>query len=343
MELILIAEVGQTHEGDVDLAVDAVRDFAEAGATHVKFQFLEGARIAKDTAGPYWHTAPNSSRSQVDLFDSNAIPYSRWDPIVNACDDHGVTFLATPFDTSAVQWLRTEYGCDELKIASGDITNRELLQYVNHSGVRRVYLSTGASALGEISAAMHILIDVPEVVLMACDLSYPTPFTKAQLGRIDHMTRIFHQRVGYSDHTTEVSTGFHAALLGATVLEKHCSLGGDPDVCPDHEMALDPTQFAVYADFAQEGVAIRARRSLTPAEHEIDARRGARRSLVAKHDIPAGTRLGYDNVTALRPGPLGTELPADLIVEAYEAAEWISKGVTLTQRMVSLVDDSEMT
>jgi N,N'-diacetyllegionaminate synthase len=109
--------------------------------------------------------------------------------------------------------------------------------------------------------------------------------------------------IGYSDHTTSVVTSYGAAVLGATMLEKHYTTKPGGELVPDHAMAFAPPRMQQYASNAQEGGRARGDGRLEPMPHELAARHGARRSCCYARDLPAGHPLGHDDITWLRPGP----------------------------------------
>jgi N,N'-diacetyllegionaminate synthase len=307
-----IAELGQTHEGDIETAIAGIEAFASAGATDVKFQWLTPTGIARSDAPRYWATGEDED-DQHDVFARGVIPYTDWSPIIQTCHEQGVGFLTTPFDLEAVGAMKG-YGLTEAKIASGDITNRILLQAVAES-MDHVFLSTGGANITEIQHALSIFESHDcEVTLLACTLSYPTEPEAAYVGRIERLDamiqRIFVRGVGYSDHTLGFWSAGAATAAGAIALEKHCSLGGDPAVCPDHEMALSPDEFAEYVKLSKYTALAFADSSLETSEVERAAVHGARRSLVLTRDVDAGEILDDRVVVALRPGPVDDEVGA---------------------------------
>ncbi len=166
----VIAEAGQCMEGDIDIAIKMAVDAADAGAWGFKVQFLRPETIATSDAPKYW-TDSFGTTNQRDAFDlAGCIHYDEWQPVVDACNDNGINFLATPFDLDAVDALEG-YGCSRFKIASGDITYLPLLKRIGETRGTAI-LSTGASTLIEVRDALACLINagISEVALLACSL-----------------------------------------------------------------------------------------------------------------------------------------------------------------------------
>ena len=325
----IIAELGQTMEGDIDKAIEGVHAFADAGATGIKVQWLQPELLASDHAHRYWET--NEATSQKHAFEkAGMIPYDKWTPVIAACVNGGVEFITTPFDLDAVrEWSRYREdwpALRTLKVASGDITNHMLLDAVGEVA-DRVILSTGGATLGEIGAAVDVLIGTHkesamaayhrgpyprcEVVLLACSLEYPTPPERANLGRIRTLLNVpplcgpagTKFPVGYSDHTEGWWAGDAAVYAGATVLEKHVTLGGDPNKVADHAMGASVETFRRYTEAARVAERCLGDGVMGVHEGEAAAVQGARRGLYASDAIKEGELLSKENVHALRPAP----------------------------------------
>ena len=331
MAIEIIAELGQTMEGSVERAIEGVHAFADAGATGIKVQWLQPKLIASDAAARYWET--NDAVSQSAAFaKAGMIAYDKWAPVLEACEDAKVEFITTPFDLEAVLfwlWYKDDgYPIRTLKVASGDITNHMLLDAVGEAA-DRVILSTGGATLDEIGRAVDVLIgthspdpeslhygvdDEPrcEVVLLACSLEYPTPAERANLRRIRTLIDVpplcgpagTRFPVGYSDHTEGNWGGHHAVLCGATLVEKHVTLGGDPTKVADHAMGLLPDDFAEYADGVWAAQEILGDGVMGVHEGEHAAVQGARRGLYASQTIEVGDFFTDQNVIAKRPAPI---------------------------------------
>lgn len=300
----VIAEWGQTNRGSVERACVQAAEAAKAGCWAAKWQLLTPEAIAAPNAAAYWAHA-TEGEMQAETFRANGmIDYGAWQTVMDCCNDHTIAFLATPFDTGAVEAL-DRMDVWGFKIASGDITNSRLLDAVAACG-RNVILSTGASTIEEVEWALERLAPSP-TTLLACGLVYPCPDEEAQLHRIGVLLEEFPEHaVGYSDHTFPYTTALAAAACGARYLEKHCTLNpGGPT--PDDQMGLRPIDLYRYVELARVGEAMRGQWAdrLVPSLAEQPARVGARRAWHAVRDIPAGTVLRDADLAPLRPCPGG--------------------------------------
>jgi len=306
----VIAEIGVNHGGDLDLAKRLVDLAQEGGADAVKFQTYKAGALASRHSPAYWDLKAEPTTSQFELFKK----YDRFGPdeyraLAGHCAKRGVTFLSTPFDADAVDFL------DPLmplfKIASADITCVPLLEKIAGKG-KPVLLSTGAATAGEVEDALAILhqAGAPSVHLLHCVLNYPTQDVNAGLGQIKALARLFPGRfIGYSDHTlpeANMDALTFAYILGARIIEKHFthdkSLPGN-----DHYHAMEAGDLRRFLERVERFRLLAGEEVKHFLPSEEPARAFARRSIVARRGIAAGEIITPEVVTCKRPG---TGIPA---------------------------------
>jgi N,N'-diacetyllegionaminate synthase len=296
----MVAEAGACA-GSVGWALRAAKAAAEAGFWAFKVQMYDADELASATAVPYSQGLAEPA-TQREAY-ARTISFGDWCDVAEACDLYGLTFFPSVFGVRSLRCavdLKVPY----LKVASADITYRRLLLQIRDTGIP-VMLSTGAATLNEVERAVHGWLAGTKVILLACTLAYPA--ADANLGRIETLRRHFPGLpVGYSDHTLSFSTPKMAAAAGACLVEKHWTV--TPGWGGDHDMALYP---AVWDRFdcgeVDAAAALRGDGRLLPSLEEQAARSQARRSLVAATDLPAGHKVTFDDLVALRPG---TGVPA---------------------------------
>ncbi len=224
--------------------------------------------------------------------------------------------MSTPFDLEAVDFL------DELvpvfKISSSDITNTPFVRYIAKKG-KPIFLSTGASTIGEINDAVTTIEEEgnKQIVILHCVLSYPTKYEDANLNMIIHLKKIFPSYlIGISDHTLPDKNMLvltTAVLLGAKVIEKHFtfdkSLKGN-----DHYHSMDFHDLKIFMENLDLIDKILGQSEKKPLEIEMPARKYARRSIIAKTDIPQGTKITEDMLDFKRPGTGITPKFLELVV-----------------------------
>lgn len=298
----VIAEAGANHANSVPAAVKMSEAAAEAGAWAIKFQLYKADRLTAKESPKYWDD-PFGTKTQREAFElSDHMDYSAWAEVSDACASLGIAFFATPFDLDAVTALE-DLNVPLYKIASADITHRRLLQEVAQTG-KPVLLSTGASTEDEIERAIEWTGLGPEsLVLLGCTLTYPTPDPDGNFARIETMRRRFAPYlIGASDHTLGPEGAWMAAALGAVCIEKHYTTDPEGPDIPDHAMSVTPPQLAEMVRAGHRGAVMRGNGKIGVLPSEEPARLLARRSVVSRTGIPAGTVISLDMVEERRPG-----------------------------------------
>jgi N-acetylneuraminate synthase len=301
----VIAEVGVNHENDVDLAERMIREVADAGGNAVKFQTYKAAKLASRESPAYWDRSKEPAASQYELFQRfDHFGRAEYTKLAEICNKVGVDFLSTPFDTECVGWLSEL--APAFKIASADLTHVPLLEAVARTG-KPVLLSTGGSTLDEIRTAVRLLEakGAGSVAVLHCVLAYPTQPADANLAAIGALRSAFPAHVvGYSDHVPpdhRMRVLCAAYLLGARVLEKHFTFDKTRPG-NDHYHAMDAADLRTALAELRVLQALLGTREKKVLPVEADARRYARRSLVAARDLPAGHVLEPGDVEVKRPG-----------------------------------------
>jgi N-acetylneuraminate synthase len=299
----IIAEAGVNHEGRMELAKRLIDEAVAAGADAIKFQTYKADTIASKDSPAYWDLSQEPTISQHALFQKyDTFWKNEFEHLKEYCDKAGIVFFSTPFDVASADFLNDLMPV--FKISSSDITNKPFIQHICRYG-KPIILSTGASELAEIQEAKTWIdaYNLP-LALLHCVLNYPTQDQDAHLAKIKGLQAAFPDTsIGYSDHTLpkDMQTLLVAALLGASILEKHFthdkSLPGN-----DHYHAMDKADLRLFRTKLDAAWKLLGSGDLKALPGEDAARRHARRSLVAKRNIPAGKVITADDLTWKRPG-----------------------------------------
>ena len=190
MSVLIIAEAGVNYNGSLDLAREMARTAKDAGADIVKFQtgvpeqvisrYAEKASYQKETTG--------NEESQLEMVRKLLLPFRDFPVLKGYCEQIGIGFLSTPFDTESIAFLET-LSPPFWKIPSGEVTNLPYLLEIAKTR-RPVVMSTGMCELDEIAAAIRVLEEngTPpgedgraQITLLHCNTEYPTPYEDANL------------------------------------------------------------------------------------------------------------------------------------------------------------------
>ncbi|MGQ3029532.1 MAG: N-acetylneuraminate synthase [Ferrovibrionaceae bacterium] len=326
--VLIIAEAGVNHNGDIGLARALVDAAVAAGADVVKFQTFVPEEVISRFArkAEYQERTTGASETQLDMVRKLALPMTAYGELAEYSRAKGITFLSTPFDLPSLDVLVHDLGLDTIKLASGEVTNAPLLLASAAAGVE-IILSTGMSTLDEVREALGVLAAGylgqtrptraaiaeafadpggqaalrAKVRLLHCTTEYPAPFADANLRAMDTLRDAFGLPVGFSDHTPGINIPIAAVARGAVIVEKHFTL--DRGMAgPDHKASLDPAELkAMVAGIRQVEAALGDGRKV-PAPSEIKNIAIARRSIVTRRAVAAGAIFGDGDLTAKRPG-----------------------------------------
>ena len=303
--VIIIAEAGVNHNGNLDMARRMVLEAKAAGADYVKFQtavpelvisvFAPKAEYQKETTG--------NAESQLDMCRAIHLPLSDYAGLKALCDEVGIGFMSTPFDLVSIDCL-APLGMDYWKIPSGEITNLPYLRKIGAQG-GRVIMSTGMATVPEVEAALDVLASAgtprTSVILLHCTTQYPAPLKSVNLRAMDALAALGCAGVGYSDHTVGTDVAVAAVGRGACVIEKHFTLDKTLPG-PDHRASLEPAELKELVDAVRRAETALGDGCKQAAEAERPNIAIARKSIVAARPISAGEMLTEENITVKRPG-----------------------------------------
>ena len=303
MSVLIIAEAGVNHNGNLDLALKMVDEAKRTGADIVKFQTAIPEKVISKYAdkAEYQKKTTGNEESQLEMCKRIHLKLSDYDIIKKYCEEVGIEFLSTPFDLESIDYLE-KLGMRLWKIPSGEITNLPYLIKIAKTG-RPVIMSTGMAELNEVEEAVNVLKEngAGEITLLHCTTEYPAPFEFANLRAMNTLREKFGTEVGYSDHTVGFEAAVAAAVLGASVIEKHFTLNHNMEG-PDHKASLEPEEFEVMVNNIRLIEKALGDGVKQPAEAEKKNIAIARKSIVAAKDIKKGEIFTEDNITVKRPG-----------------------------------------
>jgi len=299
----IIAEAGDNHNGDVNLAKKLIDVAREAEADAVKFQTFRTEEVISRGAekAEYQKETTGTGESQFEMDKRLELTPETWRGIAAYAREKGIMFLSSPSDNPSVDLL-DELKVPAFKIGSGEITNFPLLKYI--AGKRKpVILSTGMATLEEIEAALEVIRQegVEDIVLLHCITSYPAKIKDMNLKAMATLRDAFKLPVGLSDHSPGITVPIAAVAMGACVIEKHFTLDKNLPG-PDHRASLEPDELKQMVKAIRETESALGDGVKRPGGAEEEIKRVARRSLVARVDIPKGKIITGEMLAIKRPG-----------------------------------------
>lgn len=298
-EILLIAEAGVNHNGNLDLAHQLVEAAADAGADVVKFQTFNADRVAARSARTASYQAEAGQGSgQLEMLRRLELAPSAWPELQAHAHSLGLGFMSTAFDDESHSLL-ISIGVDALKVPSGELDNLAFLKAHAACGLP-IIASTGMATAAEVDWAMSVLEDVKHVALLHCVSAYPAPLDSCNLRVIPSLAQRHGVAVGWSDHTIGAESAVAAAALGARIFEKHLTLDRTLEG-PDHQASADPTEFRRYGEAIRGTTTALGTGRKEPAGIELSTRNLVRRSHHAATDLGSGQILTADDTILLRP------------------------------------------
>lgn len=302
MKSFIIAEAGDNHNGNIDLAYKLIDIAIDARADCVKFQtFVTEEVISKKAEkAEYQKTTTGASESQYDMVKKLELSFDQFKDLANYCKDNGIIFMSTPFDLPSIAFLDT-LDMPYWKIPSGEITNLPYLIKIAETG-KPIILSTGMCSIDEISTSVSVLEKhgAKEVSLLHCTTQYPTPMADVNLSAMLTLKNKFDCMVGYSDHTLGIEVPIAARAMGASIIEKHFTIDKTMEG-PDHRASLEPDELKAMVMGIRNIELALGDGDKKPAQSEIQNIEIARKSITARAFIKKGTPLTEDNLSCKRP------------------------------------------
>lgn len=235
-EVYIIGEIGQNHNGSVDIArliVDAAARPIEETLFGLKLKPMNAVKLTKrdlkeelsasQMNRPY--DSPHSfgktygeHREFLELNDEEHFEIYRY------AKEKGLDFVETLCATACLSLLKL-FTPDYLKVASRDLTNLPLLDAMAETKIP-IILSTGMAGKKELDEALAVISRHHNAIsILHCVSQYPTHPQHVNLLTIAWLQKHYPQyNIGYSDHTIGISTPVAACAMGARIIEKHITL-----------------------------------------------------------------------------------------------------------------------
>ena len=304
MSVLIIAEAGVNHNGDLSLGEKLIEVAADCGADFVKFQTF----TAENLVTPYTKVAEyqknNSGKenTQLNLLKKLELSRDHHFKLKQKSVDLNINFMSTAFDVESSDFLK-ELGQEVFKIPSGEITNLPLLRHIGRYQ-KEIILSSGASNMSEINAALEVLTSagtqLNKITVLHCTSAYPANFNEVNLFAMEKISTEFGVKVGYSDHTLGIEIAIAAVALGATIIEKHFTLSRNMEG-PDHQSSLEPhelNQMIKSIRNVEKAFGDGIKKATLSELQNVNL---IRRSIVAKKAIKKGELFNEENLTSKRP------------------------------------------
>lgn len=312
-DVYIIGEIGQNHNGSVDLAkliIDLASREVKDDFFGTAYPGMDAVKLTKrDLTQELTLSEMNRAYDSPHSFGKT---YGEHRAFLELSDDQhfeifkyaktkGLEFVETLCAIGTLGLLKL-FTPDKLKVASRDLTNLPLLQAMGETKLP-IILSTGMGGKKEIDDALNVITKYhSNISILHCVSQYPTEPSNVNLKTITYLIKNYSDFViGYSDHTIGISTPVAAVAMGAKIIEKHItidrrlkgtdqagSLGPDGVYRMIRDIRILDNSLGVEDVFISEGV--------------VQAKAKLERSIATNKKIIKGEKISENDIHMLSPG-----------------------------------------
>jgi len=222
MYVVIVAEIGINHNGDMSICKRLIDTAVESGCDAVKFQkrdldqvytqeFLDSSRESP------WGTTQREQKAGLEF------GINEYQEIDQYCKEKGIEWFASAWDLNSQEFLQ-QFDCKYNKVASAMIVYEDLLKMIAKEG-KHTFISTGMTTYDDIQKAVDIFNkENCSFELMHTISTYPMKDENANLRMINTLREKYRCDVGYSGHEAGLAISYAAVAFGITSLERHVTL-----------------------------------------------------------------------------------------------------------------------
>lgn len=299
----LIAEIAQAHDGSLGILHSYIDAVAQTGVQAIKFQ-LHIAKAESSIHEPFRVNFSKEDATRYDYWKRMEFTLQQWKDIKKHCDEAGLDFICSPFSNLAVDWLE-EIGVHTYKVGSGEVNNLLLLEKITQTG-KPIIISSGMSSFSELNETVSFLKSKnANFSILQCTTAYPTKPEQYGLNVITELKQRYNVPIGFSDHSSDVSTGIAAVALGAEILEFHVVF---------HKEMFGPDAAASLSIEETKQLVTAVEKISSAANNPIDKNNNDNfkelksifeKSLAINKDLPKGHILTFSDLESKKPSGFG--------------------------------------
>ena len=216
---IIVAEIGQAHDGSLGLAHAYIDAVAKVGVDVVKFQ----THIASEESTlnePFRIKFSKQDNNRFDYWKRMEFTEEQWKGLAEHAKEKNIIFLSSAFSSKAIEILK-KIDIPAWKIGSGEFWSNQLFDLMIETG-KPLWISTGMSSWKEIDDVVAKMQKLKyPFSLLQCTSRYPTDLSEVGINVISEMKKKYGCTVGLSDHSGSIFPSLQAMACGAKLLEVH--------------------------------------------------------------------------------------------------------------------------
>ncbi len=293
-KVFIIAEVGNNHEGSLDVAKKLVILAANAGVDAVKFQTFKTEDFVQKKNIKRFNQLKKFELSHEDFIS-----------LKNLAHKNNIKFISTPLDMPSANFLIKN--ADVIKVASGDNNFFPMIQKLLKSK-KPLIISTGMMNIADIKKLSKFIYKFLEkkeankrVSFLHCVTSYPVEKKYANLKSIPFLIKHLDFSIGYSDHTIGQDACLAAVAMGARIIEKHFTLDKKFSSFRDHALSSDFKELKEIVSSIRNIEQLMGKFEKKIQFPEKNIIKLVRRAAFAKKNIKVNEKIDLLNTTFVRP------------------------------------------
>ncbi len=230
-KLIICAEIGINHDGDMDLCHEMIRQAAISGADLVKFQLYEPKILFQNEP----HLISEGERCQFT--------YNQFQQVLEWCNEENIEPFASVFDETRLEWTE-KFNFKQYKIASRTVSKTPGFAKTIAGLGKPTYVSLGMCTT---QRGIDLFSAYNNVKLLYCVSKYPASYTSYK-----HQPKSYTESAycGISDHTLGIETSLVAIGRGAKFVEKHFTLSKTMKGS-DHKCSITPDELHILSTYGR--------------------------------------------------------------------------------------------
>lgn len=243
--ILVIAEIGSSHDGNLDNAMSLIDIAADAGCDAAKIQYWSDPFLL----------AKRRHMNDSSAYEKYMVPFQWLAPLRSKAKERNLSFLSSVFLPSDVATVAPFV--DRFKVASLEASAQDLRdEIMKHK--KPVIVSTGAHSQRCVRRGPWLGPRVQRAKYLLCVSSYPAPIEQLNLARLCmEPSGYFPFYDGFSDHSGHVLTGALAVACGAEIVEVHIRNVTTPRDNPDWPHSHGPKALGEYVAnirFAEQAI-----------------------------------------------------------------------------------------
>lgn len=239
-KLYFIAEIGQNHQGSLQIAKQMIDSLIGSGINAIKTAKRDiDICLTEEQKNKIYNNNNSFGKTYYEHRKALEFSFEEFYELKKYSELRGFDFISSFTDSNSFDFLKS-IELKKIKIASQRITDIKLLEYVSKNYCDTVYMSSGMSNIKDIDKMIEIFKNNKKY-LMQCSSIYPCPEKFINLRVLKTYRSKYKNCVdgfGFSSHNMNIAPDIAAFTLGADIIERHYTLDRNMKGT-DHKASLE--------------------------------------------------------------------------------------------------------